>query len=107
LLVDGLLDRVEDVAESGATWWAEERARKRRVNLLEPYSLRFHLDEEDLIQLVFFHGNYASYYPRFVELLTSDRSQTERDWSRCVECSHCGKKPREGIDRLTNRGSRE
>src|SRR5262249_9590811 len=51
LLVTALLDRVEEAAQSGSSWWAEERMRSRRVALLRPYSLRFHMDEEGLIQL--------------------------------------------------------
>jgi hypothetical protein len=107
LLVGGLLDRIEELAQSGAAWWAEERARKRRVALLEPYSLRFHLDEDDLIQLVFFHGSYASYYPRFVRLWTGNSAGGQGEWSRCVECSHCRKKGQGGIDHLTSRAGRD
>lgn len=91
LLVGGLLDRTEDLAQSSASWWAEERARSRRVGLLKPYSLRFHKDEDDLIQLVFFHGYYASYYPRYVQLLTRAAAlkMEEQQWTRSLECSCC------------------
>ena len=108
LLVNGLLDRVEEAAGSGATWWAEERARSRRVALLKPYSLRFHMDEEGLIQLVFFHGSYAAYYPRHMQQLMKESAMPDQEWSRCVECSGCCKRwGREKIDRLTGRGGSE
>jgi hypothetical protein len=101
LLVGTLLDRIEDLAHTGASWWTEERARSRRVTLLKPYNLRFHMDDEGQIQLVFFHGNYASYYPRFVQLLTRSSTMNETEWSRTVECSHCNKWDRDRIDWLT------
>jgi hypothetical protein len=108
LLVNGLLDRVEEAAGSGATWWAEERARSRRVALLKPYSLRFHMNEEGLIQLVFFHGNYAAYYPRHMQLLMKVKTMPDEEWSRCVECSHCREcLERDKLGRLTGRAGRE
>jgi hypothetical protein len=104
LLVAGLLDRVEDAASSHASWWAEERARSRRVSLLKPYSLRFHMGEDDLIQLVFFHGGYAGYYPRHMQLLMRTTDMADTKWSRSLECSQCGTKwGRDRIDRLTSR----
>ena len=87
LLVTELLDRIETLAQNSGGWWAEERARSRRVSLLRPYSLRFHLDDNQQILLVFFHGNYSSYYPRFLELLTHTPSSGSEDWSRALECS--------------------
>ncbi len=103
LLIAGLLDRVDEAAHNGVAWWAEERARSRRVALLKPYSLRFHKDEEELIQLVFFHGSYASYYPRHMQLLMRSGEMKEAKWSRSLECSGCIKQGRcERIDRLTN-----
>lgn len=89
LLVNGLLDRAEDLATSGASWWVEERARSRRIALLKPYSLRFHMDDEEIIQLVLFHGSYSSYYPRYVQQLTRGSKGGEEKWTRAVECSHC------------------
>jgi len=97
LLVTAFLDRIEEAAQSGSSWWAEERMRSRRVALLRPYSLRFHMDEEGLIQLVFFHGNYASSYPRFIEQLT--RGACEETWARGVECSCCGRRKGQLISR--------
>jgi hypothetical protein len=105
LLVGGLLDRIDDAAQSGASWWAEERARSRRVGLLQPYSLRFHMGDDDLIQLVFFHGGYAGYYPRHMQILMRSSDMGEAKWSRSLECSGCPKKwDRDRIDRLTSRG---
>jgi hypothetical protein len=105
LLVSGLLDRIDDAAQSGAAWWAEERARSRRVSLLKPYSLRFHMGEDDLIQLVFFHGGYAGYYSRHMQLLMRSNDMAESKWSRSLECSGCPKKwDRDRIDRVTSRG---
>lgn len=86
LLVSGLLDRVEVLAQSGPAWWAEERQRSRRVGLLLPYNLRFHMDVDGRIQLVFFHGKHAEDYPNFVRQLTG----VGEEWSRTVVCSQCG-----------------
>ena len=55
------------------------------------------LNEEGLIQLVFFHGDYASAYPRFIEQLT--RSACDEAWARGVECSCCGKHKAQLISR--------
>src|SRR5262249_45471656 len=42
-LVDSLVDHAEEIAKAGASWWHEERLRSRRVALLRPYNLRFHI----------------------------------------------------------------
>ena len=91
LLINGLLDRAEEVAQTGSTWWADQRERSRRIALLKPYSLRFHMDDEGTIQLVFFHGHYAAYYPRFVQTLTETVGMESGEWSRCVDCSRCSR----------------
>lgn len=104
LLVGGMLDRAEDLAQHSAAWWIEERARSRRVSLLRPYSLRFHKDEQDLIQLVLFHGSYAAYYPRYMQLLMQKQRMEDEKWTRSVECSCCQeKKKRDSVDQLMNR----
>src|SRR5262245_34808683 len=106
LLVNGLLDRVEEAASAGSGWYAEERARSRRVALLRPYNLRFHLDDAGLIQLVFFHGRHAGDYPRFVQQLTRAAGPPEEEWSRSVECSRCARDDTKGAEgRLTGRGN--
>lgn len=88
LLVSGLLDRIEDRAQAGASWWQEERARSRRVSLLRPYNLRFHQDDAKNIQLILFHGQYSSYYPRFMQLLMNGEMKPEdSSWTRSLECS--------------------
>lgn len=102
LLVDGLFDRVEDAAQTGKTWWAEERARTRRVALLKPYSLRFHKDDEERIQLVFFHGQYAAYYARHLQLLMRAGPLPDAEWTRGVECSDCKRQARERLHHLTS-----
>lgn len=108
LLVGGLLDRAEDLAQSGSSWWAEERERSRRVTLLRPYSLRFHVDADGKLQLVFFHGGYASYYPRFLQLLTESTTMSEEGWSRGVECSCAPAGRREPVEgKLTGRAHPE
>lgn len=105
LLVGGLLDRVEELAQSGSTWWREERARSRRVALLRPYSLRFHLDDEKLLQLVLFHGDYASYYPRFLQLLMHSNAVSDECWTRGVECSCARGRGEPVTGQLTSRGA--
>jgi hypothetical protein len=89
LLIDDLLTRVEGVARRGSTWWVEERTRKRRIALLKPYSLRFHLDDERQIQLIFFHGTYAPYYGPFVQSIAEADGEEARGWKRDVTCSRC------------------
>jgi hypothetical protein len=89
LLVESLLDRVEDIASKGSTWWAEERTRAYRVGLLKPYNLRFHMDEEQHIQLIFFNGNYAEQYPQFVRLLSTADGEESTQWTRTLHCSRC------------------
>ena len=75
LLVNGLLDRADEAAPAGSTWWTDHRERSRRIALLKPYSLRFHMDDAGLIQLVFFHGQYAAYHPRFMQALTGEAGE--------------------------------
>jgi hypothetical protein len=89
LLIDDLMDRVEVIAHKESAWWAEERIRGYRVALLKPYNLRFHLDEEQHIQLIFFNGNYAESYPQFVRLLNTPEQEEPGQWSRTVHCSRC------------------
>ena len=91
LLINSLLDRAEEVAQTGSTWWADQRERSRRIAVLKPYSLRFHMDDEGLIRLVFFHGQYATYYPRFMQTLTESHETQAEEWTRGVECSRCSR----------------
>ena len=86
LLVNDLLDRVEGAAEAGSSWWTDRRERARRVALLKSYNLRFHLDGEGLIQLVFFHGDRAAAYPSFMQTLMGSPAEP---WARSVQCSRC------------------
>jgi hypothetical protein len=91
LLVSGLLDRVDVVARDGKTWFAEEQVRSRRIALLKPYDLRFHIGERSDIDLVFFNGKYSEYYPDFVQTLTgaNEDSDEPREWARIFRCSRC------------------
>ena len=92
LLITTLLDRAEEVAQTSSTWWGDQRERSRRIAVLKPYSLRFHLDDENLIQLVFFHGNYAPYYPRCLQTLTESQVMESAEWTRGVDCSRCSRR---------------
>jgi hypothetical protein len=90
-LAHGLLDRVDVAAREGKTWWAEEQVRSRRVALLKPYDLRFHIGEKGDIDLVLFNGKYAAYYPDFVKLLTGAAPDEDEphEWARTLRCSRC------------------
>jgi hypothetical protein len=88
LLVNGLMDRVEELAKTTSAWWSEERVRARRVALLRPYNLRFHRGEDGNILLIFFHGSHAAHYPGFIQALTSAADAAD-PWTRTVECSEC------------------
>jgi hypothetical protein len=105
LLVEGLLGRIDELAETGSTWYRDSRERSRRVALLKPYNLRFHKAEDSTIQLIFFHEQYSAYYPRFVQKLMQSDTMPEGAWSRTVECSECQAARRTG--RLTGRGGSE
>jgi hypothetical protein len=87
LLIEGLMDRVEDRAKERSAWWAEERVRNRRVELLRPYNLRFHLGDDGLIQVILFHSRYAPYYREFVRGLAGE--DTGEEWARAYFCSRC------------------
>lgn len=104
LLVNGLLDRIEDVAHSGSTWYRDQRERSRRVALLKPYNLRFHKGEDGTIQLIFFHEMYSAYYPRFLQKLMDSETIPPSEWTRSIECSECKSKAEKRIDRLVGRG---
>ncbi len=89
LLVDDLMGRVENLARTGSTWFAEERTRSRRVALLKPYNLRFHQDEGGNIQLIFFNGAYAQYYGQFLKTTGPAEGSGAEEWSRTFQCSRC------------------
>jgi hypothetical protein len=94
LLVADLMTRVEDLARRGSSWWIEERIQRRRIDLLRPYSLRFHLDESGKIQLIFFNGRYARYYREVMDAMAMRATEDEDGWARVVTCSLCkGKVP--------------
>lgn len=92
LLIDGLMTRSEESARLGTRWWTERHLRERRVALLRPYSLRFHLDASDRIQLIFFHGAYATHHDDVVRSLTGSSGDGPLEWSPDYCCSQ-SKKP--------------
>ena len=96
LLVNDLMGRVEELARQGSAWWAEERVKVRRVALLRPYNLRFHLAEDGTIQLILFNGRYAPYYGDYMRALARPDAQEPEVWSRVVSCSRCKHSRREG-----------
>jgi len=87
LLIDGLMSRVEESARLGGHWWAERQTRERRVALLRPYSLRFHLGADGRIQLIFFHSNYAAQHKDIVRMVTDPAEEETLDWSPGYSCS--------------------
>jgi hypothetical protein len=89
LLVNSVVDRAEDASKASVQWFREERVRSRRVDLLKPYSLRFHVHTDGTIQVIFFHGDHARQYRQFLSTLT-DCDDTEL-WARTMEVSHCKK----------------
>lgn len=106
LLVNGLMDRVEELARGGAAWYAEERTRSRRVALLRPYNLRFHMDTDGTILLIFFHGRHAHLYEDFLRSMDPDADAGPETWARTYECSLCRhlRQAEGGPGRLTANG---
>jgi len=87
LLVGSVIDRADDASKAGVMWFKEERVRSRRVELLKPYNLRFHVHDDGKIHLIFFHGEYARQYQEFVANLTQETD--EEPWRRGIEFSCC------------------
>lgn len=96
LLVGAVIDRADDASRAGATWFKEERTRSRRVELLRPYNLRFHINDDGKIHLIFFHGDYARHYQQYVTTLTE--TAEGEPWRRNLEFSCC-KKMRQAAQR--------
>jgi hypothetical protein len=94
LLIADLLTRTDDLARRGSSWWTEERIQRRRIELLKPYSLRFHMDENEKIQLLFFNGRYARYYQEVMGAMAMVAAEDSEGWSRAVTCSRCKGKMR-------------
>ena len=84
---DSLMGRVEKSARAGGHWWAERHTRDRRVALLRPYSLRFHLGTDGHIQLIFYHGDYAAQHRDMVRSLADPAGEETLDWSPGYCCS--------------------
>ncbi|AWM41705.1 hypothetical protein GobsT_72010 [Gemmata obscuriglobus] len=87
LLVDGLMGRVEESARTGTRWWEERHMRERRVALLRPYNLRFHLDPGGRIQLVLFHEAHAAKYEGTVRALFDPAGGEALEWAPGYSCS--------------------
>jgi hypothetical protein len=87
LLIESLMNRVEESVKERSAWWAEEKVRERRVGLLKPYNLRFHLGEDGTIQIILFNGRYASYHREFVKSIGG--GDTSEEWQRGYSCSMC------------------
>jgi hypothetical protein len=87
LLVDDLMGRAEESARAGGHWWAERHMRDRRVALLRPYSLRFHLGPDGRIQLIFFHGDYAAQHKAVVRAVADPAGEETLDWFPGYCCS--------------------
>jgi hypothetical protein len=90
LLVESLMGRLGDQTRQGLAWLAEEKTRGRRVRLLKPYNLRFHMDEDGFIQIVLFNGRYAEYHREFVRALAG--RDTGEEWDRTYFCSRCAER---------------
>jgi hypothetical protein len=86
LLIESLMDRIEERVRNGSAWWQEERMRNHRIALLKPYNLRFHMAEDRTIQVILFHGRYASSYADFLKVLGSEE---DAEWHRGYTCSLC------------------
>ena len=89
LLIEGLMDRLDERTRKGLSWLAEERVRDRRVKLLKPYNLRFHMDEDGQIEIILFNGRYADYHRDFVLSLGGEGEE----WERTYVCSLCASRP--------------
>jgi hypothetical protein len=92
LLIEGLMSRLEAGVKERSAWWAQEKVRERRVELLRPYNLRFHLGEDGLIQIILFNGRYARYHAEFVRSIGG----AGEEWQRGYICSHCRQAARGG-----------
>jgi hypothetical protein len=91
LLVNSVVDRADDAAKISVNWFREERVRSRRVELLKPYNLRFHMHTDGNIHLIFFHGDFASQYQQFVAM-QAECDENSKVWSRTnVGLSFCRK----------------
>jgi hypothetical protein len=89
LLIDDLMTRVEELALLRSAWWKEERVKSSRVALLKPYNLRFHMDDDGDIQLIFFNGRYSDYYRDYIQAIATPDADNPEEWARGVTCSRC------------------
>lgn len=86
-LVDDLMSRVDETAKLGGLWWAEKNMRERRIALLKPYNLRFHLDAENRIQLIFCHSDYAAQHKEIVRSIADPEGNESLEWFSGYRCS--------------------
>ena len=89
LLIDDLMGRVEKAASAGSDWFRNERMLRRRVELLRPYNMRFHMDRGGHIQIILFNGRYSRYHREFVHSTVHPDDEVPEEWARTWSCSHC------------------
>jgi hypothetical protein len=89
LLVDSVVNRAEDASKASVQWFRDEKKRSYRMELLKPYNLRFHMNTDGHIHVIFFHGAYANQYQEFVSNLTE--CDEAEPWTRTVCYSRCKK----------------
>ena len=46
LLIESLWTRIDERSRQGFMWLSEEKTRSRRLRLLKPYNLRFHMTDD-------------------------------------------------------------
>jgi hypothetical protein len=105
LLIESLMNRIDDHVQVGVSWWEEVRVRNRRVALLRPYNLRFHLGEDGNIQIILFNGRYAQYHRDFVRSITSPDLEDGDEWQRTYRCSECKEHRRQREAHLPSDGT--
>jgi hypothetical protein len=89
LLIESLMNRAEELARTGSNWWAEEKVRARRIELLRPYNLRFHQGADRNIQIILFNGRYGQHYRTFMRSFANPATNDVEEWSRTFGCSQC------------------
>jgi hypothetical protein len=89
LLIDDLMGRAEKLARAGSTWIGNERMLRHRVELLQPYNLRFHMDRDGFLQIILFNGRYSEYHRDYVRATAHPDDDLPEEWVRGWSCSRC------------------
>ena len=98
LLIDDLMGQVEKAARAGSAWFSNERMLRHRVELLRPYNVRFHMNKDRHIQIIFFNGRYSQYHRDFVRATVRPDDEVPDEWVRSLEllavppCTGSGRK---------------